>query len=43
MKKSKLEYRNDFIEMGEMIEYNQFSKDNMGLIKFDSKTTHIRI
>ena len=31
------EYRNDFVEMGEMIEYTPISKDNMGLVKFDSK------
>ena len=35
------EYRNDFVEMGEMIEYTPISKDNMGLIKFDSKKPHI--
>ena len=35
------EYRNDFIEMGEMIEYTPISKDNMGLVKFDSKKPHI--
>ena len=35
------EYRNDFIEMGEMIEYTPISKANMGLIKFDSKKPHI--
>jgi len=35
------EYRNDFIEMGEMIEYTPISKANMGLVKFDSKKPHI--
>ena len=35
------EYRNDFVEMGEMIEYTPISKDNMGLVKFDSKKPHI--
>ena len=35
------EYRNDFVEMGEMIEYTPISKANMGLIKFDSKKPHI--
>ena len=35
------EYRNDFIEMGEMIEYTPISKDNMVLVKFDSKKPHI--
>ena len=35
------EYRNDFIEMGEMIEYTPISKDNMGLVKFNSKKPHI--
>ena len=35
------EYRNDFIEMGEMIEYTPISKDNMWLVKFDSKKPHI--
>ena len=35
------EYRNDFIEMGEMIEYTPISKNNMGLVKFDSKKPHI--
>ena len=35
------EYRNDFKEMGEMIEYTPISKDNMGLVKFDSKKPHI--
>ena len=35
------EYRNDFIEMGEMIEDTPISKANMGLVKFDSKKPHI--
>ena len=35
------EYRNDFVEMGEMIEYTPISKANMGLVKFDSKKPHI--
>ena len=35
------EYRYDFVEMGEMIEYTPISKANMGLIKFDSKKPHI--
>lgn len=35
------EYRNDFVEMGEMIEYTPLSKDNMGSIEFDSKKPHI--
>ena len=35
------EYRNDFVEMGEMIEYTPISKDNMGSIEFDSKKPHI--
>ena len=35
------EYRNDFVEMGEMIEYTPISKANMGLIKFDSKNPYI--
>ena len=35
------EYRNDFVEMGEMIEYTPISKANMGSIEFDSKKPHI--
>ena len=35
------EYRNDFVEMGEMIEYTPISKANSGLAKFDSKKPHI--
>jgi len=35
------EYRNDFVEMGEMIEYTPLSKDNVGSIEFDSKKPHI--
>ena len=35
------EYRNDFVEMGEMIEYTPISKANSCLIKFDSKKPHI--
>ena len=35
------EYRNEFIEMGQMIEYEPIDKDNKGLIKFDSKDPHV--
>tara|TARA_R100000027_G_C2237712_1_gene91040 strand:- start:64 stop:990 length:927 start_codon:yes stop_codon:yes gene_type:complete len=35
------EYRYDFIEMGEMIQYNPVRKSNRGLIKFDTKDPHV--
>ena len=36
------EYRNDFVEMGEMIEYTPISvKQIQVLVKFDSKKPHI--
>ena len=38
---SNKEYRNDFVEMGQMIEYNPIRENNSGAIKFDSKKPHI--
>ena len=35
------EYRNDFIEMGQMIEYTPISRPNMGLAKFNTQNPHI--
>ena len=35
------EYRNEFVEMGQMIEYEPIDKDNKGTIKFDSKDPHV--
>ena len=35
------EYRNDFIEMGQMIEYTPISRANMGLAKFNTQNPHI--
>jgi len=35
------EYRNEFVEMGQMIEYQPINANNSGLIKFDSKEKNI--
>ncbi len=35
------EYRNEFSEMGEMIQYQPINKSNKGTIKFDTKDPHV--